>query len=137
MARRSYSEEERAAVNARRDLLAEAARMMEEGRPADIDRAASILAGYSRRNIALILVQAEERGRSFPQAVAGFHQWRDAGRIVRKGAKGYAIWAPIVRKGDAPEDGPSGFTVRHVFDVADTDAITAEAPATLRELRAS
>lgn len=135
MGRRSYTEEERAAVNARRELLAECARMVEEERPGDIDRAACILAGYSRRNIALILLQAEERGRSFPQAVAGFHQWRQAGRIVRKGAKGYAIWAPIVRKGDAPEDGPSGFTVRHVFDVIDTEPLAENSPVTLAELQ--
>ena len=73
-----YTEEERQAVDAKRELLAEAARIMEEQRPADIDKAARILSAYSRRNIALILIQAEQRGQQFPQAVAGFHAWRAA-----------------------------------------------------------
>lgn len=137
MARKTYTPEQREAVNAYRARLIEAARLMEEEQPAGIDLAAAVLAGYSRRNIALILVQCQERGASFPQAVAGFHQWRQAGRIVRKGAKGYAIWAPVIRKGDDVEDGPSGFTMRHVFDVADTDPIAADSPDTLRALMAS
>jgi hypothetical protein len=139
MSRRAYSADERAAVNAARALLAAAAKELEQARPADIERAAAILGKYSRRNIALILVQAGERGRDIPAAVAGFHEWRAAGRMVRKGAKGYAIFAPIVRKAAADvvsdgDDGPRGFTVRYVFDVADTDALTDSSPATLREL---
>jgi hypothetical protein len=139
MSRRQYTPDERAAVNATRALLAAAAKELEQARPADIERAATILGKYSRRNIALILVQAGERGRDIPAAVAGFHEWRAAGRIVRKGAKGYAIFAPIVRKAAADsvsdgDDGPRGFTVRYVFDVVDTDALADNAPATLREL---
>jgi hypothetical protein len=138
MSRRQYTAGERAAVNAARALLAAAAKELEQARPADIERAAAILGKYSRRNIALILVQAGERGRDIPAAVAGFHEWRAAGRIVRKGSKGYAIFAPIVRKAvnsvSDDDAGPRGFTVRYVFDVADTDALTDNAPATLREL---
>lgn len=139
MSRRAYTPEQRAEVNAGRALLVAAAKALECDAPADIERAADILGKYSRRNIAMILVQAGERGRDIPGAVAGFHEWRSAGRIVRKGSKGYAIFAPIVRKGAADgvsgdDDGPRGFTVRYVFDVADTDALTDGAPATLREL---
>jgi hypothetical protein len=138
MSRRQYTADERAAVNAARALLADAAKALENDRPADIERAANILGKYSRRNVALILVQAGERGRDIPAAVAGFHEWRTAGRIVRKGSKGYAIFAPIVRKAvnsvSGDDDGPRGFTVRYVFDVADTDALTDNAPTTLREL---
>jgi hypothetical protein len=135
MARKAYTTEERAAVNAKRAALASAAKATEEGRPVDVDRAAAILAGYSRRNVALILVQAEERGRGIPAAVAGFHEWRKAGRCVRKGAKGYAILAPVMKKDDDGETGaPRGFTFRHVFDVADTDAAADDSPVTLREL---
>jgi hypothetical protein len=138
MSRRAYSADERAAVNAARALLAAAAKELECARPADIERAAAILGKYSRRNIALILVQAGERGRDIPAAVAGFHDWRAAGRMVRKGSKGYAIFAPIVRKAAADvvsdDDGPRGFTVRYVFDVADTEQLGDNAPATLREL---
>jgi hypothetical protein len=138
MSRRAYSADERAAVNAARALLAAAAKALENDRPADIERAAAILGKYSRRNIALILVQAGERGRDIPAAVAGFHEWRAAGRMVRKGSKGYAIFAPIVRKAadsvSDGDDGPRGFTVRYVFDVADTEQLGDNAPTTLREL---
>jgi hypothetical protein len=132
--KKKYTPEERAAVNAARARLSEAAKELEANAPANIDRAVAILSQYSRRNVALILAQAAERGRDIPAAVAGFHEWRKAGRIVRKGSQGYFIYAPIVRKDDL-EDGasPSGFTVRHVFDVADTDALADDSPATLTE----
>lgn len=133
--KKKYSPEERAAVNAARARLSEAAKELEANAPANIDRAVAILSQYSRRNVALILAQAAERGRDIPAAVAGFHEWRKAGRIVRKGSQGYFIYAPIVRKDDTGEDetGPRGFTVRHVFDVADTDALAEDSPATLTE----
>jgi hypothetical protein len=132
-----YTPAEREAINAKRDLLAQAAQELEANRPADIDRAARILSTYSRRNIALILIQSEQRGQQFPQAVAGFHAWRDAGRMVRKGSQGYVIYAPVMGKDTDGEEIRKGYTVRHVFDVVDTDPIAADSPATLRELIAS
>ena len=132
-----YTEEERQAVDAKRELLAEAARIMEEQRPADIDKAARILSTYSRRNIALILIQAEQRGQQFPQEVAGFHAWRAAGRIVRKGSAGYFIYAPVIKEDAQGDLVRKGYRVTHVFDVADTDPIAVDSPATLRELIAS
>lgn len=132
MGRKQYTPEERQAVKARRDLLAETARIIEEERPADIDKAAAILSKYSRRNVALILAQAEQRGQQFPQAVAGFHTWREVGRSVCKGARGYMVFAPRIKDGEF-----DGYTVTHVFDVIDTEPITDQAPATLRELIAS
>jgi hypothetical protein len=132
-----YTQAEREQVNAKRDLLVQAAKIVEEERAADIDAAARILSTYSRRNIALILIQAEQRGQQFPQAVAGFHAWRDAGRMVRKGSAGYFIYAPVMGKDAEGEDVRKGYTVRHVFDVVDTDPIAADSPATLRELIAS
>jgi hypothetical protein len=132
--KKTYTQEERAAVNAARARLAEAAKELEANAPANIDRAVQILSQYSRRNVALILAQAAERGREIPAAVAGFHEWRKAGRIVRKGSQGYFIYAPIVAKDDT-EDGasPRGFTVRHVFDVADTEPLAEDSPTTLTE----
>lgn len=124
MARKSYTPQEREQVNRHRANLAAAAKALEEGSPADVDRAAAILSGYSRRNVALILIQCQGRGRDFPAAVAGFHDWRKAGRKVRKGAQGYFIYAPVMgKKGEDTEEGaaPRGFTVRFVFDVADTE----------------
>jgi len=60
--------------------------------------------------------------------VAGFHTWRKLNRFVRKGAKGIAIFAPMVSKknakGEETEDEQTslfGFRTAYVFDVADTD----------------
>jgi hypothetical protein len=132
-----YTPAEREAVNAKRELLAQAAQELENNRPADIDRAARILSTYSRRNIALILIQSEQRGQQFPQAVAGFHSWRAAGRIVRKGAAGYVIYAPVIKEDAQGDQVRKGYTVKHVFDILDTDPIAADSPATLRDLIAS
>ncbi len=136
MARRAYTDAERAAVREHRAALAAAAKDADANRPEDVARAVEILAHYSRRNAAMILVQAELMGRPLPQAVAGFHEWRKLGRAVRKGAKGYAIYAPVMRKkGQAADDGgtedgtPRGFTIRFVFDVADTDPVNVPDPA--------
>lgn len=132
-----YTPAERQSINAKRELLAQAAQELETNRPADIDRAARILSTYSRRNIALILIQAEQRGQQFPQAVAGFHAWRAAGRIVRKGSQGYVIYAPVIKQDEQGDQVRKGYTVKHVFDILDTDPIAVDSPATLRELIAS
>lgn len=81
---------------------------------------------YSLRNCFTILAQR-------PNAThcAGFHAWRDAGRIVRKGSKGIAILVPIGAKDD---DGPMRWTWRYVFDVADTDPIAADSPTRFKDL---
>lgn len=135
MARRQLTDAERAARADRLALLAAAADRIGETDPERIDRAAVILSKYSRRNVSLILAQADERGNGVPAAVAGFHDWRKAGRTVRKGAKGYAVFAPVVRRDKATgEDVRTGYSVRYVFDVADTDPIQAGDPDTLREL---
>ncbi len=68
--------------------------------------------------------------------VAGFRAWLDLGRHVRKGEKGIAIFAPIIRKRTTenqepqPDDNRStaetsrhivGFRSAYVFDIAQTD----------------
>ncbi len=57
--------------------------------------------------------------------MAGFHTWRTVGRYVRKGEKGIAILAPIVRRRRDDDDDESraivGFRTAYVFDVAQTD----------------
>lgn len=137
MSRKRYSETERAAVNARREVLRLAAADMMAGRPADVERAAAVLGGFSLRNAALILVQCEGRGRSFPAAVAGFHEWRRAGRIVRKGSQGYVILAPMIRGAVDGEGGElAGFRTVHVFDVADTDVLADDSPRLARDVTA-
>lgn len=136
MARRQLTDSERAARADRLALLAAAAERIGETDPERGQRAAAILDKYSMRNILLILAQADEREPGYcPAAVAGFHDWRKAGRTVRKGAKGYAVFAPVVRRDkDTGEDVRTGYSVRYVFDVADTDPIQAGDPDTLREL---
>jgi hypothetical protein len=42
-----------------------------------------------------------------------------------------------MRKDASGEDVRKGYTVKHVFDVLDTDPIAADSPASVRELLAS
>jgi antirestriction protein ArdC len=81
--------------------------------------------------------------RSDASLVAGFKTWQSMGRHVRKGEKGIAILAPIVRKikdadGERVEVGDDsgrrvvGFRTVYVFDVAQTDGdALPEAPVSL------
>ena len=61
--------------------------------------------------------------------VGGFQQWRRAGRCVRKGEHGAAIWVPVgqPRAGEEGENLPDlddlHFVLGTVFDVCQTDAI--------------
>jgi hypothetical protein len=48
---------------------------------------------YSLNNVCLIVAQRPTATR-----VAGYHTWRSIGRFVRKGEKGIAILAPILRR---------------------------------------
>ena len=106
--------------------LRAAAKSMEESGvkiPSNLGRS------YSLQNCLMILFQK-------PSATqcAGFHAWREAGRAVRKGAKGAAILVPLgVSTNEEGEDKPI-FSWRYVFDINDTDPIAADSPATLKEL---
>jgi antirestriction protein ArdC len=82
---------------------------------------------YSLGNTMLIAFQCSDAS-----LVAGFKSWQSLGRHVRKGEKGIAILAPIVRKvdpnapsEDATEDPKGrrvvGFRTVYVFDVGQTD----------------
>ena len=90
---------------------------------------------YSLRNAMLIAAQ-----RPGAQQVAGFHTWKKLGRYVRKGERGIAILAPMIRGGtgrcrnrlpmkkdEAPSSPDSdldkvfGFRAAYVFDVSQTD----------------
>lgn len=89
-------------------------------------------APFSPCNSWLIALSARE-GQPFPSTLASFADWRKAGRSVRKGESGYAVWVPMLHKrADADETetvdgdtGKRGFTVGYVFDVTQTDPITA------------
>ena len=99
--------------------------------PADYD---GLVARFSLRNVMLILAQRPDASQC-----AGFHEWRKAGRVVRKGAKGIAILVPI-GGGVDPDTGERErprFTYRYVFDIADTDPLSVageDAPRLAREL---
>ena len=84
---------------------------------------------YSWNNVLLIATQRPGATR-----VAGIHAWNDLGRTVKKGEKGIAILAPIIRKREPSQaDSRSkasdskepfrltGFRTAYVFDVAQTD----------------
>jgi hypothetical protein len=74
---------------------------------------------YSFGNTILILSQRPDASR-----VAGFHTWRSLDRHVKRGAKGIAILCPMLHKQGKlgqEEETLFGFTVGHVFDVADTE----------------
>jgi hypothetical protein len=85
---------------------------------------------YSFQNVMLIAWQRPNATR-----VAGFHTWKSLGRQVRKGEKGIAILAPMLKRaGDTAEVNPPrdahdtdrpagrilGFKVAFVFDIAQT-----------------
>jgi hypothetical protein len=99
-------------------------------------RLAAALPSYSAHNVLLITTQRPDA-----TAVAGFHTWKQLGRSVRKGERGIAILAPLVRRAAAPEAPPAaaeaaagtptdsaastgrriaGFRVVHVFDISQT-----------------
>ena len=85
----------------------------------------NLLDSFSPNNALMIMFQK-------PNATqcAGFHAWREAGRSVRKGAKGIAILVPL---GVDDEDNPR-FSWRYVFDITDTEEITDRSPRLAREL---
>ena len=65
--------------------------------------------------------------------VGGFRQWRQAGRIVRKGEHGQAIWVPISNgkpeqdaDAERTEERPR-FILATVFDIAQTKPLAAVA----------
>ena len=89
----------------------------------------NLLESFSPNNALMILFQ-----RPNATQCAGFHAWREAGRAVRKGAKGIAILVPLGTRVDDNGEESMRFSWRYVFDVADTDPLTANAPKLAREL---
>jgi antirestriction protein ArdC len=76
---------------------------------------------YSWHNVCLIASQCPTATR-----VAGFQTWGALGRCVRKGEKGIAILAPILRRrnDDSADDDVRavvGFRAAYVFDIDQTD----------------
>ena len=88
---------------------------------------------YSFNNQLMIFTQKPDA-----TLVAGFNRWKSLNRIVRKGERGIAIFAPCRYKAQPSENGPGaaspddknqdkgkfvvkGFRIVHVFDISQTD----------------
>ena len=106
------------------DALDTLARLLDQGHSESLTALLKTMARfhqYSWHNVCLIARQCPTATR-----VAGFHTWRSLGRHVRKGEKGIAILAPLLRRRDRePDDDQSrvvmGFRAAYVFDIAQTD----------------
>lgn len=119
---RTTPEERKAKVDALRDRLK--AWYLEQGYdddekdatfPQQLAAVAARFDGYSPRNAHLIGMQ-----RPGATDVRGFQEWRKHDRQVRKGEKGIAILAPIVR-GEGEDTAMVGARIAYVFDVDQTD----------------
>ena len=89
----------------------------------------NLLDSFSPNNALTILFQ-----RPSATQCAGFHAWREAGRAVRKGAKGIAILVPLGTRVDDDGSETPRFSWRYVFDISDTDPLTDSSPKLVREL---
>lgn len=110
------------------DKLTETMKLLEEGVTAVFDsenykKFLSVMSrfhGYSVNNQILILMQMPTATR-----VAGFNAWKmNFNRIVKKGAKGLKIFAPMTFRhtdDDGNEHIQTRFKVTHCFDVSQTE----------------
>jgi antirestriction protein ArdC len=77
---------------------------------------------YSLSNQLLIYLQRPNASK-----VLGFHSWRKAGYVVRKGEKGIAIYAPMRLRNDADDIATDAnairlrFRVAYVFDISQVE----------------
>lgn len=78
----------------------------------------------SPRNTVLLYFQFPN-----PSIVAGYQQWKNAGRQVKKGEHGLMIWVPSVKKGKEvegkKEEDEMNFYTATVFDISQTEEIEA------------
>lgn len=114
--------ERKARIKELRDKLANLA-------PADRERLAArgIITTVEGRTLSLhntLLLYIQCDGQQ-PTVVAGFQQWRKAGRQVKRGEHGMMIWFPV-----GPKDKETGdiltadtFYTGTVFDISQTEAI--------------
>ena len=79
---------------------------------------------YSLSNVLLILSQRPDASR-----VAGFRQWQERGRQVRKGERSIKIFGYATKKNEdenGEEERRAYFPILSVFDVSQTDSIDGE-----------
>ena len=65
---------------------------------------------------------------------AGFHDWKSAGRSVKKGSTGAAILVPIGKYMNEEGEEKLRFSWRYVFDISDTEELGENAPRLAREV---
>ena len=132
--RRNLTESERAARDQRREAfrsLASKVAAMPEAERAELSQRLPLVTveghALSCFNACLVAMQ-----RPTASIVGGFAQWIKAGRVVRKGEHGLALWVPLKpgkreddRHGDTPGAGAKrmGFIMGTVFDVSQTDEL--------------
>lgn len=125
---RKPTEAQRAAAKEKRDRIRAVVQKIAKMSPEDQAKLtpyglAANLSGHvlSRTNQILLAMQGCQ-----DNIVAGFQQWRKAGRIVKKGSTGFSIWVPIGapkadNEGDDPRDGRDiHFTTGTVFGISQT-----------------
>lgn len=119
-AQRAAAEERRAAF---RELAQRVGALSDEERAQVAARMGGVVTVDGRAlsvlNTCLVAFQRDDA-----TIVGGFRQWLAAGRAVRKGERGLAIWAPSGRKEESDDEGEDtrpGFVMVTVFDVSQTD----------------
>lgn len=130
--RKQPTEAQKQAAQERRDQIKKIAKTVSAMTPAQREAMANRFGGIvnneGRRlsifNSCLLLQQRE--GVSM---VGGFQQWRTAGRMVRKGEKGLAIWIPTGKSEQPDDDEMSSsdrmrFMLATVFDISQTEEIS-------------
>jgi hypothetical protein len=123
------TESQKQAARERREKLAAMAKQIAAMPPEDRAKLAAqgvaTIEGraLSLKNAMLLIMQ-----RAQVSVVGGFRQWKQAGRIVRKGEKALALWIPVSRK-ETDESGAEtvnpGFRIANVFDISQTEEIPA------------
>lgn len=138
--RRESTPEQKAAAKARREAMLALGKRAAELAKSQTPPVIVKLNGqpFSPCNSWLIALSAR-KDQPFPSTLASFHDWLKAGRVVRKGERGYSVWVPIMFAKGAPEtkadpgdesdsgSGKRGFTAGYVFDVTQTDPLEPKA----------
>ncbi len=127
--KKQITESQKQAARERREKLAAMAKQIAAMPPEDRAKLAAqgvaTIEGHalSLKNAMLLIMQ-----RAQVSVVGGFRQWKQAGRIVRKGEKALALWIPVSRK-ETDESGAEtvnpGFRIANVFDISQTEEMPA------------
>lgn len=136
MKKRNLTDEQKAAAEQRRESFRALSRQIAAMTPVQrAELAARMPAVVTVAGRALSAFNSALLVHQNPAAtmVGGFRQWLAAGRCVRKGERGAAIWVPAGGRAEAtaeaaePEGGDSGerqrFIVGYVFDITQTDTV--------------